>query len=169
MTLTFDLKVKFTGFLICICVQPKTIFWFDICLITIFNTCVYHHERMFRVHLCSRFNIDLWPQGQIYRFLSCLLVQPVTSVCFDYLAHGSITMKGCVAYIYDPDTTLTFEMKVKFVRFMTWLCVRVTGFFSLDSHTLFGIWVHHHGTMCCIHSWPLYDLDLWPQYTGDSR
>ena len=32
------------------------------------------------------------------------------------------------------------------------------------SHTKFGTWVYHHGMMCNIHSWPLYDLDLWPQY-----
>ena len=28
------------------------------------------------------------------------------------------------------------------------------------SHTVFGKWVYHHVTMCCIHSWLLYDLDL---------
>ena len=32
------------------------------------------------------------------------------------------------------------------------------------SHTLFSTWVYHHGTMCRVHSWILYDLDLWPQY-----
>ena len=26
----------------------------------------------------------------------------------------------------------------------------------------FGIWVYHHETTCCVHSWPLYDLDLKP-------
>ena len=25
-----------------------------------------------------------------------------------------------------------------------------------------GIWVYHYETTCCVHSWPLYDLDLWP-------
>ena len=40
---------------------------------------------------------------------------------------------------------------------LTWLCV------LWHSHTLFDKWVYHHGTMCRIHSWPLYDLDLWPQ------
>ena len=40
-----------------------------------------------------------------------------------------------------------------------------TAFFVLGhSHTMFGSWVYHHGTMCHIHSWPLYDLDLWHQY-----
>ena len=47
-----------------------------------------------------------------------------------------------------------------------WLCVRPTAFFVLwhFSRTMFGMWVYHHGTMCRMHSWPLYDLDLSPQY-----
>ena len=41
-----------------------------------------------------------------------------------------------------------------------------TAFFVLwhFSHTMFGIWVNHHGTMCRMHPWPLYDLVLSPQY-----
>ena len=35
--------------------------------LTIFFTCIYHHERTCRVHSWSWFDIDLWPQGQIYR------------------------------------------------------------------------------------------------------
>ena len=59
------------------------------------------------------------------------------SVCwFDfglpYLAHGSTTMRGCVKYIHDPDTTLTFDLKVKFIGFMTWLCVQASAFLSFD-------------------------------------
>ena len=38
-------------------------------------------------------------------------------------------------------------------------------FFVLwHSHTLLCMWVYHHGTMCHIQSWTLYDLDLWHQY-----
>ena len=29
--------------------------------------------------------------------------------------------------------------------------------------TIFGTWVYHHGTMCRVHSWSRYDLELWPQ------
>ena len=29
-----------------------------------------------------------------------------------YLAHESITMRGCVAYIHDPGTPLTFDLEV---------------------------------------------------------
>ena len=125
-TLIFDFKVKFTGVLTCFHVQP---IWH---WLTIFSTCVYHHKTMCSIHSWSRFDIDLWPQGQIYRFLSCLCVQPVTSVCFDigisYLGHGSIAMRWCVMYIHDHDTTLTFDFKVKFIGFMIWLCVQATAF-----------------------------------------
>ena len=86
------------------------------------------------VHSWSRLDVDLWPPGQFYRLLSCLHVQPVTSVSFDigipYLAHGSITKRGCVKYIHDPDMTLTFDLKVKFIGFMTWLCVQASPFLS---------------------------------------
>ena len=37
-------------------------------------------------------------------------------------------------------------------------------FCPLTCHTMFGMWVYHHGTMCRNHSWPLYDIDLSPQY-----
>ena len=70
-------------------------------------------------------------------------------------------MRGCVKYIHDPDSTVTFDLKVKFIGFMTWLCV----FVLWHSHTLFGTLVYHHGMMCCVHSWTLYDLDLKPPHS----
>ena len=33
--------------------------------------------------------------------------------------------------------------------------------FDIGIHN-FGIWVYHHETICCVRSWLLYDLDLWP-------
>ena len=91
-TLNFDPKVKFI----------------------IFGAWMYHHQIMCRVHSLSRFNVDFWPQGQIYRILSCLHVRPVTSVSFDLgisnLADWSITIRGCVKYIHVPDTTLNFDL-----------------------------------------------------------
>ena len=35
--------------------------------LTIFGTWVYHHDKMCRVHSWSRYDLELWPQGQIYR------------------------------------------------------------------------------------------------------
>ena len=57
----------------------------------------------------------------------------VSSVIFDigipYLTHF-ITMRGKVKYIYDPDTMFTFDLNVKFIGFMTWLCVQASDFLS---------------------------------------
>ena len=68
--------------------------------------------------------------------MTCFRVRPVTSVSFDigipYLAHVSITMRGCVKYIHDPDTTLNFDLNVKFIGFMTWLRVQASAFLSFD-------------------------------------
>ena len=48
---------------------------------------------------------------------------PKLLICFDiglpYLAYWCITMRRCVAYIHDPNTTLTFDLNVKFIRFLT--------------------------------------------------
>ena len=107
--LNFDLKVKYIWFRTCFGVRPIT--FLDWHGLTIFGTWVYHHKTMCRVNSWSRIDVDLWPQGQIYRLLSCLYVQAVTSVSFDIgipnLTHGSITKRGCVKYIHDPVMTLT--------------------------------------------------------------
>ena len=70
------------------------------------------------------------------RPLSCLHVTPETSDSFDigipYLTHGSITMRGYVKYIHDPDRTLTIDLNVKCIGFMTRLCVQVSAFLSHD-------------------------------------
>ena len=60
------------------------------------------------------------------------LCPPHNYFCFDivlpYLAHGCITIGRCVAYIHDPDTTLNFDLKVKFIC----LCVRAITFSWFD-------------------------------------
>ena len=155
-------RLKFTRFLTCFRIRPITIFfiwhWLNI---IIFGICIYHHERMCRVHSWSRFDLDLWPQGQIRRFLSCLshnfrLLWHWHTI-FDTWVYQSI---ACVAFIHDPDRTLTFDLKVQFIGFMTWFCVRAIAFCLWHCHTMFGTWVYHHGTMCSRLSWPLYDFDL---------
>ena len=51
------------------------------------------------------------------------------SVCFDisipYLAHWYIIMRECVTFIHDANT---FVFEVKFIEFLTWLCVWATAF-----------------------------------------
>ena len=49
-----------------------------------------------------------------------------------YLAQRWFITRGYVAYIHDPNTMLTFDFKVIFIGFMTWLCVWTTAFLSSD-------------------------------------
>ena len=82
----------------------------------IFGTWVYHHENMWQVHSYSGFDVDIWSHGlKAYRLLLCVLARLLTAVSFDsglpYLTHGSITMTGCVKYIHDHGTMLTFDLK----------------------------------------------------------
>ena len=53
-------------------------------------------------------------------------VRPITFLWFDiglpYLAHGCITMRRCVAYIHDPDSMLTFDLKVNLKAFVMSSC-----------------------------------------------
>ena len=105
--------------------------------LTIFGTCVYHHEGMCRELLWdSDSTLTFDPKVKFIAFLSCLRVRPITSDCFDNgipkLAHGCITIRQCVADIHDNDTILTIDLKVKFIGFMTWLCVRATYFLYFD-------------------------------------
>ena len=71
-TLTFDLKV-FTGFLTFFCVRSITIFWYDMGLHRIW------HMRLSLLedeHWWSRFDLDLWLQGQICRFFHVFVSDP---------------------------------------------------------------------------------------------
>ena len=62
-----------------------------------------------------------------------------------YLAHGCITIRQCVMYIHDSDTTLNFDLKVKFIGFLTCLCVRPITIFDLT--LAYHIW--HNGLSPC--------------------
>ena len=53
-------------------------------------------------------------------------------ISFPYLAHGCITMRGCVVYIHDPDMMLTLDVKVKFIGFLTCQCVWLVNSVCFD-------------------------------------
>ena len=104
-----------------ICVQPITFFWFDIGLPYLahgfipMRGCVAYRY----IHDPDRMLIFDF-KVKFTGFLTCFRVRPLTIFWCDidlpYLANESITMRGCVAYIHDPDSTLTFDLKVKFTR-----------------------------------------------------
>ena len=85
-------------------------------------------------------------------------VRPITFLWFDivlpYLAHGCSTMRRCVTYIHDPDTTLNFYLKVKFIGVLTCFCVRPITFFWIDiglPYLAYGSIDHHEKMWHYIH------------------
>ena len=110
------------------------------------------------------FDVDLWPQDQIFRLLSYLLLLALTLAY--HIWHIGLSpwedVSGQISWSwYNFDLWPQGQIyKVYDMALYLWL-----SFFVLwHSHTLFGKWVYHHGTMCRVHSWTLYDLDLWPRY-----
>ena len=126
---------------------------------TVFGSWVYHYETMCHIHSWSWYDVDLWPQGQIYRVLTFLHVQPISSVWHWHIIFGTWVN------LHDPNTTLTFWPPCQIYRsFDMALCSGHNFLVFWQSHTIFGTSVYHHGAMCHIHSEPLHDFDLWPQY-----
>ena len=124
--------------------------------LTNFRACVEYHERTCCLYSWSQFDIDLWLQGRI--FMLCMFAL----ILAYHIWYTSPSLWDDVSLTFmNPYRTLTFDLKVKFIRFMTWLSVRATYFVLSHNHTM---WVYHHGTMCRVHPWTLYDLDLWSQY-----
>ena len=164
-TLEFDIKVKFIVFDMFSCLVHN---FFGLTYLTIFGTWVYHHDALCRKHSWTPYDHDLWPQGLIYRLLSCLHVWPVTSVFWHWHTIFGIWVyhheRMCQVHSsswYDVD--LWPQGQIYMVYDMA-LCSGLSFFVLWNSHTLFGTWVYHHDTMCRIHSCTLYDLDHWPQY-----
>ena len=82
-------------------------FWFDNGLLYLAHPCITMR------HSWSQYHVDLWPQGKI----TWLITFWGVDIAIPYFAHGSIIMRGCVTYIHNPDLTLTFDLKVKFLGF----------------------------------------------------
>ena len=150
------------------CFRFWLITFFGLTYLTIFGTWVYHHDAMCHKHSWTPYDLDLWPQGLIYRLLSCLHVWPVTSVFWHWHTIFGIWVyhheRMCQVHSWSwYDVDLWPQGQIYMVYDMA-LCSGLSFFVLWHSHTLFGTWVYHHDTICRIHSWTLYDLDLWPQY-----
>ena len=72
----------------------------------------------------------------------------------------------CVGYIHDPDTTLNFDVKVKFPGFLTCFCIQPKTFFYFTLsyhiwHMGLSPWEDVSSTfMILIRRWPLTDLKV---------
>ena len=101
-------------------VRPITFLWFDIGLPYLAHGCITMRRCVAYIHdPDTTLNFDL--KVKFKGFLTCFHVWPITFFWIDiglpYLAHGCITIRQCVAYIHDPDSMLTFDLKVKFKGF----------------------------------------------------
>ena len=62
--------------------------------------------------------------------------------------------------LYDLDL---WSQSQNYILTMNLSLARSSLLFDIGIHIPnFGIWVYHHETTCCLHSRPLYDLNLWP-------
>mgnify|MGYP003686137055 CR=1 FL=1 len=110
---------------------------------------------MTRVTYLSGYDIDLWPQGQIYKVFdksSC----PTHNFCLLWHQHTIMS-----TWVYQHERICRVYSCVDL-----WPQGQIYWVFNIAlclGH-ISGTWMHHHKIMCHIHSWPLYDLDLWPQY-----
>ena len=127
----------------------------------IFGTWVYHHERLCRTLSWSWYDVHLWPQGLYSFFLHVFHNCSLFEIGVPYMAHVCITMRRCVSYYHDPNTTLTFDLKV-FTGFLTFFCVRSITIFWFDMG-LHRIWHMRLSLLKDEHWWSRFDLDLWPQ------
>ena len=136
--------------------------------LTIFGTWVYHHETMCHVHIWSLFDIGLWSQGQIYRvfdMFSC----PAHNF---FMVWQWLTIFGTWMYHHETMCHVHSWSRYDLELWPQGQIYRVFDMFSCPAHkffldwhwlTILGTWMYHHQTMCRVHSWPRFNVDLWPQ------
>ena len=121
----------------------------------------YHHETICRVHYRSRYDVDLWHQGQIYRVFnialssdhSFIVIRQSNTILSTWVYHyGAMCLYSWPLYNLDFWSNYIFIMR---------LCLAKILFALWNRRIKFGTRVVHHETTCCVHLWPLYDLDLY--------
>ena len=133
--------------------------------LTIFGTWVYHHETMCRGHSWSRYNLELWPQGQIYRvfdMFSCPAHNFFFRLTLAYhIWHMDVSPSDNVSRTFKiPIQCWPFTSRSNFKAFVVSSCTTCNFW---HWHIKFGRLVYHHERMCQVHSWSWYNLKLWHQ------
>ena len=104
--------------------------------LTIFGTWVYHHETMCRGHSWSRYDLELWPQGQIYRVFDM----------FSYPAHNFfmvwnwLTIFGTWMYHHETMCRLYSWFSYDLELWPQGQIYRVFDMFSCPAHNFFLNW-----------------------------
>ena len=80
-----------------------------------------------------------------------ICVRPITLFCFDiglpYPAYGSFTIRQCIMYIHDLDTTMNYAIEIKFIEVLTCFHVRTITSVFLDV----SIPYLAHGSITMVH------------------
>ena len=158
ITLSVHLSVRLS-------VQIRVCFFMVWHWLTIFGTWVYHHETMCRVHSWSRYDLELWSQGQIYRvfdMFSCqannfFLVWHWPTIFGTWVYHHK---KMCRVHSWSRYDLEVWPQGQIYRGFDMFSCPAYNFFLVWHWPTIFGTWVYHH--KCRVHSWSRLDVDLWP-------
>ena len=126
--------------------------------LTLFGTCVYHHETICRAHSWSRYDINISHQGQIYSFFFMTWVCVWATV---FLSRDIVILSlthECITMVHMWCTFMTsvwpWPQYQNYIFTMNLSLARLSLFFKIG--------IENVGIKVCVPSWPLYDLDLWP-------
>ena len=139
----FDLRFNLYGFEMSSC--PTRNFFLLWHWHILFGTWVYFYETMCQIHLRSSYDVDLLPQGQIYRvfdmrvtaffflsFVKVIHVKNFVQECFP--------IAWCVKYTHDLCMTFTFDLNIK-INFTFTLNVSGQNRLSFLTTTAVAQWV----------------------------
>ena len=149
-----------------ISVRPISFFWFDMDMPYLAHTSISMRECVVNIYdpdSILTFDLKVILKGFCRVFASDPWLLFALTLTY-HIWHSSITMRVCVAYIHEPDETLTFDLKVKFIAFLPWLCVWATAFCPLT-------WSYYFWHLSVLPLYDVsvafmtfYDLDPWTQY-----
>ena len=150
---------NFKIFFSCFCIPPVTSVCFDIGIpylaygyITMRGCVLYIYD--------SWYDIDLWPQCQIYRVHDMALCSHQRIFVLSHSQTMWVYHHGTMCCVHPwPLYDLHLWSQYFHHEFETGKIVIALW----HRHTKFWHMVYHRETTCCVHSWPLYGLDFLPR------
>ena len=121
-----------------------------------FSTWIYHHEN---IHDPGT-KLTFWPQDQIYRAYDVFGSQLFLSFYVVILCLAWLCGMMCCIHLWPLYDLELWPQYRNYIFNMNLSLARSSLLYDTGIPN-FDIWVYRHETTC-IHSWPLYDLDLWP-------
>ena len=137
------------------------------CCLTIIGKRVCHHETMCQVHSWFWYDVDLWPQQGLWHIFK--------SWAHNYFLFWYwFTIFGTCIYHHErmccvhswSDTTLTFDLKVKFIGFWSVFLSDLNFCLLWHWYTIFWTWVYHQEKMCILKN---HNPILWYYFIKRTR